>query len=378
MLNKKIAQASLIIALFPIENLFALKLYPPYRSDRTRESYISTGKNGGISAAHPLASKAGINVLKKGGNAIDALIASSFVISVVRPHSTGLGGGGFAMFLNSKNKNIEAYDFRERAPFKASRDMYLDDKGLPIDSKYKGQLVKNASVNGYLSVATPGLVKGLLDLHKKYGTMKLKTLLEPSIKIANNGFPIYKSLANTIARRKDTLWIFEANRKVFFKNKTPLKEGDILIQKDLAKTIALISKKGSDVFYKGEIAEAISSEMKKHKGLLRMQDFKSYRTRVREPIIGKYKGYEIFSMPPPSSGGVHIVEMLNILNDKKITEYEPQSLDYMNILTETMKHAYADRAKYLGDPDFVKVPQDGITSKKYSKEIAKKITLGID
>ena len=161
----------------------------------------------------------------------------------------------------------------KEAPIKATRDM-PDKKGRAIDFNYKGQLVKNASVNGHLSVATPGLVKGLLDLHKKYGTMDLASLLEPSIKIAEKGFPVYKSLAKTLARRKDTLWLFEANRKVFFKNNTPLKEGDILTQKDLAKTIKLIFKKGSDVFYKGN-SEAIVTEMKKGHGLLRMQDFES-------------------------------------------------------------------------------------------------------
>ena len=369
-------QALVIMTLFASSPLSALSLYPPYRSDRTRQSYISVGRNGGISAAHPLASKAGIRTLRKGGNAIDALVASSFVISVVRPHSTGIGGGGFALFFNAKNKDIQAFDFRERAPLAASKDMYLDDKGKPVDFIYKGKTIKNASVNGHLSVATPGLVKGLLDLHKKYGTIDLKELLKPAIKIAKEGFPIYKSLATTLERRKDMLWAFEANRKVFFNGKKVLKEGDLLIQKDLARTIELIAKGGSEVFYTGKIAKAITQEMKKSGGILNMTDFKKYRTLAREPIQGEYEGYNIFSMPPPSSGGVHIVEMLNILKNKKITEFKPQTVAYYNLLAETMKHAYADRAKYLGDPDFVRVPTKGLTSKKYANEIAKKITIG--
>ena len=277
--------------------------------------------------------------------------------------------------MEKKNK-VQAFDFRERAPLKASRDMYLDKSGNPIDFIYKGKKVKNASVNGHLSVGTPGLVKGILELHKKEGSMPLKRLLQPAIDIADKGFPIYKSLSNTIERRKDTLWTFEANRAVFLKNGKPLKKGDLLVQKDLAKTIRLISDKGSDVFYKGEIAKALASEMKKNGGLVSLDDLAQYKTKMRKPTKGNYKGYEVFSMPPPSSGGVHIVEMLNILSDKKITKYEPQTKNYINILAETMKHAYADRAKYLGDPDFVKVPSKGLTSKKYAKEIASKIKVG--
>ncbi len=351
------------------------RLYKPAEPGRSFSSYQSIAEHGMVATAHPLASQAAIEMLKKGGNAFDAAVAASFVISVVRPQSTGIGGGGFLLTWEPKTKKTEVFDFRERAPALATRDMYLHKDGSERGQVFDGKVVPNASLNGHLSVGIPGLVAGLVDVHGKKGKLKLQTVLQPAIDIAENGFPIYAGLAEDILDRKDILNVFPSSQKIFLPNGIPLKTGDKLVQKDLAWTLKQIASKGRDGFYRGAVAERILAEMKKGGGILTAKDLEDYKVKFREPVTGTYRNFKIVSMPPPSSGGVHIVQMLNMLENTEYGTYPHGSPESIHILSEVMRRAFADRAEYLGDPDFVQVPVKGLTSKEYAKKLFSTIDL---
>jgi len=365
----------LISIVLIVSNCTTLKVFPPYQKHRQRSEFITTGTKGMISTSHPLASKAGLDMLKMGGNAIDAAAAVSFVISVVRPQSTGLGGGGFMLYFDKQKSNTEVYDFRERAPFKASRDMYIDSKGKPIDFTYKGHIISNASVNGHLAVGTPGLVAGVVESHAKHGKLSLAQVIQPAIDIAKNGFEVYARLAEAIESKRYVLDKFEASKKIFLPKGVPLKVGDTLVQKDLAWTLEQIKQHGKDGFYKGKVANKIVAEMKRGGGLIRKNDLLAYRTKMHQPVTGTYRGYKVLSMPPPSSGGIHIVEILNILEGYNLEMMGHNTPESVHVITEAMRRAFADRAKYLGDPEFVKVPQKGLVSKKYAEKLRSSINL---
>ncbi len=349
-----------------------VKPFPPAEG-RNRESYVAKGKDGMVAASHELASEAGRLALKNGGNAIDAAVATSFAISVVRPQSTGIGGGGFLLYHQAKDPEPKAFDFRERAPRAATKNMFIDAQGKPKPFTFQGQTLENASLNGHLAVGTPGLVKGLAEVHRKYGRLPWRDLLQPAIELAEKGFPVYQELEDSIAHRAKVLQTFPSTKTIFFPNGKALKQGDTLIQKDLAWTLRQIATKGADGFYQGAVAERLIREMKQGKGILTREDLKTYEVKQRSPVTGTYRGHKIVSMPPPSSGGVHIIEMLNILeryNLKDLGYHSPSSIQRM---AEAMRRAYADRARYLGDPDFVAVPVQGLISKKYADELAKSI-----
>jgi len=345
------------------------QLFSPTESSRQLSSYHTVAKNGVVATAHPLASEAAIAILKKGGTAFDAAVAASFVISVVRPQSTGIGGGGFLLAFESKTKKTEVFDFRERAPALATRDMYVNKDGSERDHAFEGKVVPNASVNGHLSVGVPGLVAGLIDVHAKKGKLPLQTVMQPAISIAENGFPVYEGLVEAILRRKDILSIFPSTQKIFLPGGISLKVGNKLIQKDLAWTLKQIAQHGKDGFYKGAVADRIIAEMKKGGGILTAKDLIDYKVKYREPVIGTYRNHKIVSMPPPSSGGVHIVQMLNMLEQVQYGQYPHGSSESIHLLSEVMRRAFADRAEYLGDPDFVKVPVHGLISKEYAKKL---------
>jgi gamma-glutamyltranspeptidase / glutathione hydrolase len=353
--------------------------YGQIASENPDHVYEAKGNNGMVAAAHPMASKAGLKMLKAGGNAVDAFVATSFMISVVRPQSTGIGGGGFALLHNTGNikgkKGTQVYDFRERAPLAATKDMYLDKKGNPKNFIYKGNVVKNASVNGHLAAGTPGIVAGLVEMHKNHGSLPLKTVMQPAIDAAERGFPVYKGLSTRIGWRREIMDNFEGTRKLFMPGGKALEVGDTLVNKDLAKTLKLIAKKGRDGFYKGEVAALIIKEMKRGKGLITQKDLDSYTVKKSKPIIGDYRGFKIVSMPPPSSGGIHIVQMLNILSGYDYGSYGHNTTKSLHLLAESMRRAFADRAEYLGDPEFVKVPIKGLTTKKYADALRKTIDL---
>ncbi len=348
-----------------------VKRFSPINLQRTPDDYQASSKDGIVVAAHPLASEAGAKMLAAGGNAIDAAVAASFVISVVRPQSTGIGGGGFMLYHDAASSRQRVFDFRERAPHKASRTMYLDRSGAYREIRYGGSIVRDPSVNGHLSVAIPGLVKGLVEIHEELGKLELTTVMEPAIRLASHGFPIYPALATEIAERQEWLRLYPASRKIFFDGQGPLKSGAILVQKDLAGTLRDIAATGGKSFYEGDTARKIVAEMQHGQGLIDLNDLRNYRVIERAPVKGVYRGHRVISMPPPSSGGTHLIEMLNMLETKELSALHPRGATYLHFLTEVMRRAFADRAKEMGDPDFVSVPVARLTSKSYARNILK-------
>lgn len=345
------------------------------KDGRQRTEFVAESPKSMIVTAHPLATQAGLAILQQGGNAVDAAIAASLVISVVRPQSTGIGGGGFLLYFDQTTKQTQALDFRERAPAAATVHMFVDKTGKPKDSSYQGTPVPQASLNGHLAVGTPGLIDGLLETHRRWGSRPLPELMAPAIKIAREGFPIYPELARSIKNRAAILGIFPSSKKIFFRpNGEPKSAGDQLVQEDLARTLTLVSQKGRAGFYEGVVAKQIVAEMQRGKGLITLQDLKNYRTKVQTPVRGTYRGYEVVSMPPPSSGGVHLIQMLNMLENYDLSKEQVHSPTYTHILAEVMRRAYADRAEYLGDPAFVRVPVNGLTNKKYANSLIQSIS----
>lgn len=322
------------------------------------------GKNGMVASEQGLATQVGLDILKQGGNAIDAAVAVGFALAVVLPNAGNIGGGGFMVLHDDKTGKDVAIDFREIAPAKASRDMYLDNQGNVIDGK---------SLFTHDASGVPGTVAGMEYALKKWGTMPLSKVLEPAIKLADKGFIVSDILAQTLKEEKSTLGKWSASKAIFFNNGEPLKSGDLLVQKDLAKSLRLIAKQGAKAFYQGEIATKIAKEMQSQGGTMTLEDLKAYKVVERQPIIGDYRGYKVVTMPPPSSGGVHLIEILNMLEHYPIKEDGVNSAKNIHHMAESMKLAYADRSEYLGDPDFVKIPVTGLTSKAYANERVKTI-----
>lgn len=347
--------------------------FAPIEKSRSASDYQARSDFGMVVAAHPAAATAGAEMLNRGGNAVDAAVAASFVISVVRPQSTGIGGGGFLLWHDHGEKKTRVYDFRERAPEAATRDMYLDARGQFKKSTFAGKEVTNLSMNGHLAVAVPGLVKGLIETQRKHGRLKLAEVMAPAIRTATLGFEVYPTLADALEERRDVLSIYESSRKVFFKDGRPLKSGELLVQKDLANTLTLIAEQGDEVFYKGVVGDKIVAEIKRGKGILVKSDLTAYATRERLPVTSAYHDYRIESMPPPSSGGVHVIEMLNMLEGDDLAKMGQGSPAYLHLLAETMRRAFADRSTYMGDPEFVSVPVKGLTSKEYAKQLRSSI-----
>lgn len=334
---------------------------------------MTVGKKAMIVTAHPLASKAGIEIMQMGGNAIDAAVTSSFVTAVVRPQSTGIGGGGFLLFYDKNQDETKVFDFRERAPLRSDRNMFLTPKGLQKPFIFKEKSIPNASINGHLAVGVPGFVAGMYDVHHRYGKLPWKKVLAPAIHIAEAGFPVYHSLRQSIIRRQDVIKNFLSTQTIFLPNQSPLKENELLVQKDLAETLKIIADKGKDGFYQGIVRDNILAEIEKGGGILKKEDFDDYKTKELQPLIGSYRDHKIVSMPPPSSGGIHILQMLNIIEHENLKPSEADSVKSLHLIAEAMKRAFADRAKYLGDPDFVDVPVKGLASKKYAKSLYESI-----
>ena len=321
------------------------------------------GFNGMVVSSDSLATRVGVEILKKGGNAVDAAVAVGFALAVTYPQAGNIGGGGF-MVIRMANGETITIDFREKAPMKASEDMFLDENG---------NFVPERSQIGHLSVGVPGSVAGLLLALEKYGTMSRKEVLKPAIKLAEKGFIVNEGLANAFKNAFEHFKKFPSTMKYFSKNGQPYKAGDRLVQKDLAKVLKLIRDKGRDGFYKGRVADLIVEEMKRGGGLITYEDLENYQPVLRKPVVGNYRGYEIISMGPPSSGGVCLIELLNILENFDLKKYGFGSSYTIHYLVEAMRRVYADRAEYLGDPDFVQIPLDKLLSKEYAKELASEI-----
>jgi gamma-glutamyltranspeptidase/glutathione hydrolase len=319
--------------------------------------FVATSRQGMVVTAGDQASAAGIEMLRRGGNVVDAAIAASFAISVIRPQSTGIGGGGFFLLYLAKSQETVAVDFRERAPLRATRDMFLRD----------GKATPELSRNGPLAVAVPGLVAGLVEVQKQYGTMPLREVMVPAIRLAEDGFPIYPQLAGAIAYRAKLLGDSLATRAIYYRENRPLREGELLIQKDLARTLREIAEKGKDAFYKGRVAKAIVDEMKVRGGLITQEDLDTYKVIRRTPVVTTFQGAQVHAMPPPSSGGVLIGQMLNVLSGFPLQEIGFHTPKAIHLLTETMRLAFRDRARYLGDPDFFQVPVALLSSDDYAQ-----------
>ncbi len=310
-------------------------------------------QNGAVVCAHPLASKAGSNILKQGGNAIDAAIATQLALAVVYPGAGNIGGGGF-MVAHLKNGQNITIDFREMAPSKASRDMYLDSAGNPL---------MQLSQDGHLACGVPGTIAGLFAA-MKYAKLPFKTLIQPAIDFAEKGFAITAHQANDLNGLKKEFLQLNLAPTAFTKNKQ-WKAGDTLIQKDLANTLKRIRDNGAKDFYEGETAKLIAAEMEKGKGIISMADLKNYTAKERAPLEFDYKGCHIVTMPLPSSGGIIMEQVLKMISDKNIAALKFQTPASVQLLTEAERRAFADRAEFLGDADFVKVPVATLISDKY-------------
>lgn len=320
-------------------------------------------KNGMVVTASPLATDVGANILRKGGNAIDAAVAVGFAMAVTYPTAGNIGGGGFMVIHTSDGKST-TLDFRETAPLATFETMYLDSTGN-YDPR-KSQL-------GWKSAGVPGTVHGLITTLEKYGTMTLADVIQPAIDLAESGFVLTKDMAESINYYHDEYLKYEPSRKIFTKDGAKYSEGDLFIQKDLAQTLNYIRENGIDGFYKKEIAVKFVEESDKYGGIFTLKDFELYRTIEREPVTGTYRGYKIISMGPPSSGGVCLIQSLNTMENFSLDINDFVSGRYYHLLIETLKRVYADRSVHLGDPDFYPVPVDFLTSKKYGANIANSI-----
>ncbi len=325
-------------------------------------------KTGMVVSQRQSASEVGAEILRKGGNAVDAAVATGLALAVVLPRAGNLGGGGFmVVYLKDKDETI-TIDYRERAPSAAHRDLFLDENG---------NYDKNKAQFSLLSAGVPGTVAGLHHALTKYGTMTWQEVLEPSIRLAEQGFSVPHDLANILAseRYKKRLSSNEAAAKSYYKtDKSNYQAGEILKLPDLAWTLKQLSDNGPDAFYKGEIAKKIVKEMERNGGLITAQDLKNYTPVERSPVEGTYKNFKIVSMPPASSGGIHLIQMLNMIEEFPIKDMGFGSADSIHLLAEVMKRAYADRSKHLGDMDFYDVPYS-LMSKEYSTFLNKSISI---
>ena len=331
------------------------------------QKQIAESKNGMVTTQHFLATKVGEKILNQGGNAYDAAIAVGFTLAVVLPRAGNIGGGGFMVMHDSITNKNYSIDYREMAPAKSFTNMYLNEDGSFNTSKL--------STFGYLASGVPGTVAGFWEVHQKFGSLDWELLLEDAIYYAENGFEITPYMGDMLSKYKEKLSYFEPTNRIFMKH-NPNFIGSKLVQKDLANTLKLIAVQGKDGFYKGEVAQKIADEMKKNGGLITENDLKNYTPKWRKPLISDYRNNKIITMGPPSSGGVHIIQMLNILENYDLKQIGHNTTDYINLLAEVMKYAYADRSKHLGDPDFFDVPILKITNKKYAKSIKNKIKIG--
>ena len=322
-------------------------------------------EHGMVASEHEIASQVGLDILKRGGNAVDAAVAVGFALAVVLPHAGNLGGGGFLVLHDVKSGQNIALDFREMAPRHASRNMFLDENGNIIAGK---------SLYSHDAIGVPGTVAGLEYALKKWGSLPLSEVISPAIQLAEHGIPVSHSLAKMLNAAQEKLGKWPSSRAIFFQEDRPLHYGERLVQQDLAHSLRLISQQGSRVFYRGEIGGKIIAQIQDHQGIMQKSDLRAYKVVERQPIMGNYKGYQIVTMPPPSSGGIHVVQMLNILEQFPLQQWGANSAQTLHYQTESMKLAYADRSQYLGDPDFVHVPVKGLSSKRYAQTLAKRIS----
>ncbi|MGI9420697.1 MAG: gamma-glutamyltransferase [Geminicoccaceae bacterium] len=326
------------------------------------------GPNGMVASQEALATEIGVEVLKNGGNAVDAAVSVAFALAVTLPRAGNLGGGGFMVVHHAESGETVAIDYREMSGAAAFRDMYLDEQGEAdsAKSRYSG-----------LAVGVPGTVAGMAEALERFGTISLADALAPAIELAENGIEVTEGLSDSLKALTERLQKWPSSTAIFYKDGgAPYEPGETLVQADLAQSLKAIAENGPSAFYEGPIAEKIVAAVEAAGGHLAMDDFKAYEVKLREPIDGSYRGYDIASMPPPSSGGIHIVQILNTLEGVPMDFLGHNSADSIHMMAEAMKYAYADRSEYLGDPDFVDVPIDALTSKAYAADILSGISQG--
>lgn len=334
---------------------------------------ISTGKiperarNGMVVSASRYASQVGVDILRKGGNAVDAAVATAFALAVTWPSAGNIGGGGFLVY-HGADGFVTAFDFREKAPLAATETMFLDEDG---------KIRNRSNHEGLLAVGVPGTVAGLALAHQRLGRLPWKELVQPAIDLARKGFPVTWALHDAMIRLQPWFEKYPSTARVFLKHgREPYQPGELWKQPDLAETLKRIQKYGKDGFYRGKTARLIAEFMRRHGGLITEEDLARYEAKERRPVHGTYRGYDVYAMCPPSSGGVALVEMLNILEGFNLSEMGHNSALYMHLLTEAMRRAFADRARYLGDPDFnPDMPIEKLISKAYARTLRRSIDL---
>ena len=325
-------------------------------------------ENGMVSAQEQLAAEIGRDILAQGGNAVDAGIAVAFALAVTLPRAGNLGGGGFMLVHDAASGETHAVDYREMAPAGATRDMFLDAEGNADSelSRYSGA-----------ASGVPGTVAGMKLVHDEYGSMDWAEIVAPAIRLAEEGITVTPDLADSLEAMQERLTHYPSAARIFYKEGGEFyRPGDTLVQADLANTLRKIAEEGPDGFYRGEVAEAIARAVTEAGGDMTTEDLANYRAVTREPVRGTYRGYEIVSMPPPSSGGIHLIQILNALEGYPIGALGENSSETIHLMAEAMKIAYADRSEYLGDPDFVDVPVDALTGKEYAAEMRARINTG--
>ncbi|WP_425601869.1 gamma-glutamyltransferase [Shewanella insulae] len=324
-------------------------------------------KHGMVATQEAVATQVGVDILKQGGNAVDAAVAVGFALAVTLPRAGNIGGGGFMLVHLAEDNKTVAIDYREVAPKRAHKDIFLNEQG---------DAVAKLSREHGLAVGVPGTVMGMELTLKKYGTMSMAQVIEPAIKLAEQGISVTPDLASSLAGLKRRISQWPSSKAIFYRpDGSNFEIGDTLSQKALAHSLKLIKKQGSKGFYEGETAEKIVASVTQAGGIMTLDDLKEYRVVERQPVEGEYRGYKVVSMPPPSSGGIHIIEMLNMLEPYPIAKLGHNTADTLHLMAEVMKRAYADRSEYLGDPDYVQVPVKTLISKDYAQSRAKGIAI---
>ncbi|SDI41451.1 gamma-glutamyltransferase [Alteribacillus bidgolensis] len=348
---------SIVLIIFLIGSVSPLQTLAKNQQTETEE--VAEGTDGMVSTSHPLATEIGAEILKKGGNAVDASVAVQFALNVVEPYMSGIGGGGFMMVYDADTEDISIINSRERAPEGAKPDMFLDEDGKIIPFSVR-------STSGD-AVGVPGTLKGLEEALDKWGTRPIQQLITPAVKLAEKGFEVDRQLVQAIEENEGKL-SKSAAADVFLPDGKPLEEGTIFKQEDLAHTLKLIRSDGSDVLYDGKIGKALAETVQDFEGSMAEKDLQNYDVTVDDAVYGDYKGYEIASMPPPSSGGLFLLQMIKMLEDFDISQYDSRSVEKYHLLSEVMRLAYADRAAFAGDPEFVDVPMEGLLHPDYIQE----------
>jgi gamma-glutamyltranspeptidase/glutathione hydrolase len=351
-----------------MRRVFPAETYQETGGDETRPFVRGSGQLA-VASQGRFCTQAAVDISAAGGNAVDAAVAMSFVISVERPFSSGLGGGGFWLMNIPQpdgSQKVEAWDFRERAPGAAHSKMFLNLR--------TGEPDKMRSRRGPLAVGVPGLVAGLYQIHKKYGKLPWARVVRPALDLASKGFPIYPRLAQELENAKDSLSKDPVSSEIFFNDDGEVwKEGELLVQNDLARVLSQISEDGDKSFYRGWIAKRIVSDLRSRGGTHTLADFRDYKVKLRKPVMGRIGAYEVYSMPPPSSGGTHMLQILNTLKNDSIKKWGTMDARTVHLMASSMQKAFVDRAEYMADPDFVKVPYTQLSSDAYARGVREKI-----